>query len=215
VFAAASVAGPCYCIARIKPAEVFASRLAFRIILQITSGMVEIGMHDNNFPEPWLRGTLPDVPAVPRAVLHALQLAREDVERWCGSLSDEELNAHPAGLPSVAFQIRHMTRSIDRLLTYAEGNLLSERQILALKSEDQPAIRNDLFTEFANVLERAAGRIRSFRLSELEEKRSVGKKQLPTTLAGLLVHIAEHTQRHSGQAVTTAKAVRSMRVSNE
>jgi uncharacterized damage-inducible protein DinB len=167
-------------------------------------------MHDNNFPEPWLRGTLPEIPAVPRAVLHALQLAREDVERWCGSLSDEELNAHPAGLPSVAFQIRHMARSIDRLLTYAGGNPLSESQILALKTEDQPAIRDDLFTEFANVLERAADRIRNFRFSELEEKRSVGKKQLPTTLAGLLVHIAEHTQRHAGQAVTTAKVVRSM-----
>jgi uncharacterized damage-inducible protein DinB len=167
-------------------------------------------MHENNSPEPWLRGTLAEVPAVPRAVLHALQLAREDIERWCGSLSDEKLNAHPAGLPSVAFHIRHMARSMDRLLTYAEGNALSESQILALKAEDQPAIKDDLFTEFADVLERASDRIRSFRLSELEEKRSVGKKQLPTTLAGLLVHIAEHTQRHAGQAVTTARVVRNM-----
>jgi hypothetical protein len=30
-------------------------------------------------PEPWLRGTLADVPAVPRAVLHALELAKEDL----------------------------------------------------------------------------------------------------------------------------------------
>jgi uncharacterized damage-inducible protein DinB len=167
-------------------------------------------MHNDNLPEPWLRGTLAEVPAVPRAVLHALQLAREDVERWCGSLSDEELNAHPAGLPSVAFQIRHMAQSIDRLLTYAEGNPLSESQILVLKNEDQLAIRDDVFTEFLNVLKRATDRIRNFRFSELEEKRSVGKKQLPTTLSGLLVHIAEHTQRHAGQAVTTAKVVRSM-----
>jgi hypothetical protein len=113
-------------------------------------------------------------------------------------------------LSQVVAQYRHMAQSIDRLLTYAEGNALSERQILALKAEDQPAVRDDLFTEFANVLERAADRIRNFRFSELEEKRSVGKKQLPTTLAGLLVHIAEHTQRHAGQAVTTAKVVRSM-----
>jgi uncharacterized damage-inducible protein DinB len=168
----------------------------------------ELGMPDNNLPEPWLRGTLPESPAVPRAVLHALQLAKEDVERWCGSLSDEELNAHPTGLPSLAFQIRHMARSIDRLLTYAEGNPLSESQILALKTEDQPAIRDDLFTEFASLLEIAADRIRKFRLSDLEEKRSVGKKHLPTTLAGLLIHIAEHTQRHAGQAVTTAKVIR-------
>jgi uncharacterized damage-inducible protein DinB len=169
-------------------------------------------MHENNSPEPWLRGTLAEVPAVPRAVLHALQLAEEDIERWCSDLSDEELNAHPAGLPSIAFQIRHMARSIDRLLSYAEGNSLNESQILALKTEDQPAIRDDLFTEFANVLEIAADRIREFRLSELEEKRSVGKKQLPTTLAGLLVHIADHTQRHVGQAITTAKVIKHARV---
>jgi uncharacterized damage-inducible protein DinB len=41
----------------------------------------------------------------------------------------------------------------------------------------------------------------------LDEVRTVGKKQLPTTVAGLLVHIADHTQRHVGQAITTAKIV--------
>jgi uncharacterized damage-inducible protein DinB len=30
---------------------------------------------------------------------------------------------------------------------------------------------------------------------------------LPTTLGGLLVHMADHTQRHVGQAVVTAKVV--------
>jgi uncharacterized damage-inducible protein DinB len=35
----------------------------------------------------------------------------------------------------------------------------------------------------------------------------VGKRQVPTTLGGLLVHVAEHTQRHVGQAITTAKLV--------
>jgi uncharacterized damage-inducible protein DinB len=208
VFAAASVAGPCYGIERSSHQNL--AELIACLEPSSYKKRIDIGMHDNNFPEPWLRGTLAEVPAVPRAVLHALQLAREDVERWCGSLSDEELNAHPAALPSVAFHVRHMVRSMDRLLTYAEGNALSESQILALKAEDQTAIKDDLFTEFADVLERAADRIRSFRLSELEEKRSVGKKQLPTTLAGLLVHIAEHTQRHAGQAVTTAKVVRNM-----
>jgi hypothetical protein len=48
-------------------------------------------------PEPWLRGTLTDVPAVIRAVLHALELAREDAERWCGDLTGLEVNMQPAG----------------------------------------------------------------------------------------------------------------------
>ena len=33
--------------------------------------------------EPWLRGTLREVDAVRRQVLHALELAGEDAERWC------------------------------------------------------------------------------------------------------------------------------------
>ena len=81
-------------------------------------------MSETPLPEPWLRGTLPEVPAVQRAVLHALELAGEDLQRWCGTLSYEEINARPAGLPPVAFHLRHVARSLDRLLTYAEGTTL-------------------------------------------------------------------------------------------
>jgi uncharacterized damage-inducible protein DinB len=41
----------------------------------------------------------------------------------------------------------------------------------------------------------------------MQEERHVGKKQLPTSVGGLLVHVADHTQRHVGQAITTAKIV--------
>ena len=44
-------------------------------------------------PEPWLRGTLVDVPVLTRAVLHALELAGEDIDQWCSGLTDDELNA--------------------------------------------------------------------------------------------------------------------------
>ena len=82
-------------------------------------------MQKSELPEPWLRGTLAEVPAVQRAVLHALELAKEDLERWCDGLSDEELHARPGGIAPVAFHLRHIARSMDRLLTYAEGNQLS------------------------------------------------------------------------------------------
>src|SRR5271154_3303923 len=98
-------------------------------------------MEANKLPEPWLRGTLAEVPAVPRAVLHALELAQEDLERWCGTLSDAQLNARPWGITPVAFHLRHIARSIDRLLTYAEGNQLSYAQIAAMKSELDTALR--------------------------------------------------------------------------
>src|SRR5579862_3231177 len=165
-------------------------------------------MAETKLPEPWLRGTLTDVPAAQRAVLHALELAKEDLEKWCGNLSDTELNARPGSIAPVAFHIRHIARSIDRLLTYAEGKELSHAQMDALRSELEPgARREELFAELAGALEQRVSRVRAFDATQLEESRAVGKKRLPASLGSLLVHIAEHTQRHVGQAITTAKIV--------
>ena len=44
----------------------------------------------------------------------------------------------------------------------------------------------------------------------LLEPRGVGRKRLPSNVLGLLFHAAEHTQRHVGQLVTTAKVVRGL-----
>jgi uncharacterized damage-inducible protein DinB len=160
-------------------------------------------------PEPWLRATLTELPPVPRAVLHALELAKEDLGKWCGSLSDAQLHERPGGTASVAFQLRHIARSVDRLLTYAEGGQLSQAQADALKSElDAGATHDDLFAELEAAWKRSADRVRALASVDLSTPRVVGKKQLPSTVGGLLVHIAEHTQRHVGQAITTAKIVR-------
>lgn len=162
--------------------------------------------------EPWLRGTLTEVDAVRRAVLHALELAREDTERWSADLSDAELEVEPLGLPSVGRQMRHIVRSLDRLLTYAEGRQLSVEQLEALKTEARAsASRVALFAEFESGLSSAMERVRVFRPESYGESRGVGRKMLPTTVAGLLVHCADHTQRHVGQTVTTAKAIVAMR----
>src|SRR5258708_22213348 len=105
-------------------------------------------MDKTNLPEPWLRGTLTDIPPIQRAVLHALELAQEDLERWCGSLNDEELNTSPDEIAPVAFHLRHIARSLDRLLTYAEGKQLAAEQIASLKLESAPgAIGSELFSE--------------------------------------------------------------------
>ena len=162
--------------------------------------------------EPWLGGTFTEIHPVMRAVLHALELAKEDIEKWCGDISDGELNAKSAGIAPVAFHLRHIARSVDRLLTYAEGNNLSEEQLAALKTELDPgATRQELFSEFHLALEKAAARIRAFDPSQLAEVRKVGKMELPTTVGGLLVRVADHTQRHVGQAITTAKIINAQR----
>jgi hypothetical protein len=163
-------------------------------------------------PEPWLRGTYSDLPAVLRGILHAFDLAREDVALWCTGLSDADLNTAPFGLTPIAFHLRHIPRSLDRLLTYAEGNQLSAGQIASLKTELEPiAPRGELFTEFELGIDQAAERVRLFATADLEQPRGVGKRQLPTTVGGLLVHLADHTLRHTGQVVTTAKLLKAER----
>jgi uncharacterized damage-inducible protein DinB len=158
--------------------------------------------------EPWLRGTHLTVPAVQRAALHALELAGEDLQRWCSQLSDAQLNRRPAQIAPVAFHLRHIARSLDRLLTYAEGAALNEAQMATLHSElAVGATRRELFAELYASLATSALRIRRFSHADLEAARKVGRHQLPSTLGGLLVHIADHTQRHVGQAITTAKIV--------
>lgn len=165
--------------------------------------------------EPWLRSTRQQTPAVVRAVLHALDLAREDLERWAWPLSPEQLELMPFGLPSVAFQARHIVRSLDRLLTYAEGGQLSEEQVCALGSEHAEGAKERTRAEFESGLANAERRILVLPLAHLDLSRHVGRARLEVTLAGLLIHLADHTQRHAGQAVTTAKVVGALQVAEQ
>jgi hypothetical protein len=162
--------------------------------------------------EPWLRGTLTEVDALRRQVLHALELAGEDVERWCAGLSDVEMNARPFGVASVAFHLRHIAGSLDRLLTYAEGGALSGEQMDALRSEmNDGASAEVVLADVRAGLGDAAQRVRMISPGSYEEPRFVGRARLPSAVGSLLIHCAEHTQRHVGQAITTAKFVTAMR----
>jgi hypothetical protein len=158
--------------------------------------------------EPWMRGTLTEVEPVRRAVVHALELAEEDVAWWCEGLGDEAMFARPFELPHVAFHLRHIVRSLDRLLTYAEARQLDEGQLAALRTEMDGGTADEVMGEFRVGLKRAMGRVMAIDPRTFGEARGVGRKMLPTTVAGLLIHCAEHTQRHVGQMVTTVKVVK-------
>jgi uncharacterized damage-inducible protein DinB len=159
--------------------------------------------------EPWMRGTHEELDVVRRAVIHALELAEEDVEKWTGGLGDEAMFARPGPeVAPVGFHLRHIARSLDRLLSYAEGRPLDEVQLAALKTEMEPGTATEVMREFREGIARAKERVRALRPESYEEARGVGRRQLPTTAGGLLIHCAEHTARHVGQAVTTAKMVR-------
>jgi uncharacterized damage-inducible protein DinB len=164
------------------------------------------------YTEPWLRGTHGEVPAVGRAVLHALDLALDDLTKWTEGLSDEEVEAQPLGLTSVAFHLRHIARSTDRILTYAEGGQISTDQLALLKAEpsgEEPLA--ELLAEVETSFSNAADRIRVLATADLNTFRGVGRKQLPTSIGGALIHVADHTQRHVGQVVTTAKVLKTLR----
>jgi hypothetical protein len=162
--------------------------------------------------EPWLRGTLTEVDAVRRQVLHALELAGEDIGQWCSGLNDAEINARPFGLTPVAFHLRHIAGSLDRLLTYVEGHGLSGTQMDALRSEMEGAASSEeVLAQFHAGLGEARWRVMLISAESYEDTRGVGRGMLPSTVGGLLVHCAEHTQRHVGQTVTTAKVLIGMR----
>lgn len=154
-----------------------------------------------------MRGTHLELDVVRRAVIHALELAEEDVAKWCRDLSDEAIFAKPGGIAPVAFHLRHIARSLDRLLTYAEGRALDDVQLAALKTEMESGTAVDVLNEFRNGIANAKSRVRTFTPESYAQPRGIGRKQLPATVGGLLIHCAEHTSRHVGQAVTTAKVV--------
>ena len=167
--------------------------------------------------EPWLRRTHGDVPAVGRAVLHALDLALEDLTNWTEGLTDAEMYAETFGLTSLAFHLRHIARSTDRLLSYAEGSQLTPEQLTALKAEKGDPLdrrrqsRQQLLAEVQASFHNAAERVRNLSAADFESFRGVGRKELPTSIGGALIHVADHTQRHVGQVVTTAKLLKSLR----
>lgn len=162
----------------------------------------------NQAPEPWMSGTLNDVHPVMAALLYSFQHAGTDLAAWTKDLSAEDLSRSVLGLAPVSFHIRHIAGSVDRLLTYARGERLSTAQMSALRDEAVTGLsRDELFKLLDDDLERAAFVVRGLDPARLGEIREIGRKRIPVPLATLLVHIAEHTQRHVGEAIVTVKAV--------
>ncbi|HEY5382777.1 MAG TPA: DinB family protein [Acidobacteriaceae bacterium] len=162
-----------------------------------------------NEPEPWMRGTHGELDVVRRAVVHALELAEGDIAKWCGALSDGEMFRRLDELAPVAFHLRHIARSLDRLLTYAEDRMLNAGQLVEMKTElEEGGSAADVLREFREGVVRAKERVRAFAPQSYASERGIGRKRLPTTVGGILIHCAEHTARHVGQAITTTKLVK-------
>ena len=157
--------------------------------------------------EAWLRGPLDGVPPLLMPVAHSLTQAKEDLRGAASGLTSAELAARPGGAASIAFHLHHIAGSADRLLTYALGRSLSDEQMAELRAEreDSGVNAGPLLERIDTVLDRVLAVVRDTEERELIAERHVGRARLPSTLIGLLFHIAEHTQRHTGQVITTAK----------
>ena len=163
---------------------------------------------------PWLRGPVDGIPALLQPVVHALVDADEDVTKVVRPLSAAQVNARPAGVASIAYHVTHAMGSLDRLFTYARNETLSEGQMAVLIAEKMRDLSTlsgaALVGQFSAAVQRAYAQLRATRDAELLETRLVGRGKLPSNTLGLLFHAAEHTARHVGQIVTTAKVVASL-----
>jgi hypothetical protein len=86
---------------------------------------------------------------------------------------------------------------------------LSEEQLAALREESLPALKLPELLKLVNdSLARSEARLMTIQPETIYDARTVGRRALPTSVIGLIVHLAEHTQRHLGQAITISKIVR-------
>jgi uncharacterized damage-inducible protein DinB len=111
----------------------------------------------------------------------------------------------------VGFHLRHIAGAIDRLLSYARGETLTDMQKERARAEQVAGTETDpapLLTAAQAAIDAALAQLRGTPREALLQPRAVGRAALPSTVLGLLFHVAEHTQRHTGQVIATAKVVR-------
>jgi uncharacterized damage-inducible protein DinB len=168
-------------------------------------------MSVDKLPEVWLRGPLPGISPLLMPAAHCLLQCRDEIAAAASGLTIDQLWARPAGVASAGFHLRHIVGSLDRLLTYAHGAQLDRTQLTVLRAEAEPGIPPDdaasLVAGAQRAIDAALDTLRATHDAVLMEARSVGRAGLPSTVLGLLFHAAEHTHRHTGQLVTTAKIV--------
>lgn len=164
----------------------------------------------NQLPEVWLRGPLEGIPALLQPVAHALLQAREEIHQVFRDFPETLLWEQPAGLASPGFHLQHIVGVLDRLFTYATGQMLSDSQLEYLAKEGKPVAGITLLHLLAALDDQLATSMTLLKQTDpgtLTAFRAVGRKQLPSTVLGLLFHAAEHSMRHTGQLLVTVRVV--------
>lgn len=162
----------------------------------------------NTSPEPWLRGPIDGVHPLVMPLFFSFAQVREDLTKHTEGLTREQVWQKIDGA-SLGFHLKHIAGSVDRLTTYLLGEQLSEEQMRVLRQEQEGSEDLSILLHLVDESLRASEhKLRTLDPQNLYDPRAVGRRALPTTVIGLIVHLAEHTQRHLGQAITTCKALR-------
>ena len=159
--------------------------------------------------EAWQRGPVEGFDPWLMPVVHALIQVREDLQQLASQVRSDLVWQRPGGAASIGFHVRHTGGALDRLFTYARGETLTDAQRSAGRDEgtpgEPPATLALMVEEVERTIERALAQLRATSREALLEPRKVGRAGLPSNVLGLLFHAAEHSTRHVGQAITTAK----------
>lgn len=162
-------------------------------------------------PEAWLTGPVHGIPSLFQPVAHALVQARADVAAHTQGITAERLWAN-RGAATAGFHLLHAANALDRLFTYARGELLSDAQKASLRGEsaEHPELDAEALARHLNsAIDRALGQLADTEPDTAFEERRVGRSGAPSNVIGLLFHAGEHTTRHVGQFITTMKLLQS------
>ena len=141
-------------------------------------------------------------------VFFSFAQVREDLTKHTAGLEPAQI-WRTIGANSLGFQLKHIAGSVDRITSYLIEQPLTDMQMAFLRQESSGS--EDIAALLALVdasLSHSEDRLRQLDPNSIYEARSVGRRALPTTVIGLLVHLAEHTQRHLGQAITLSRLAR-------
>lgn len=157
-----------------------------------------------NQPEPWLRGPIPGLHPVAAHLIYTFTQCREELALHTVGVT--EVWTAPPPLAPLGFHLAHIAGSVNRLTKYLAGQQLEPADITRLKAESTPGAT---LTELLELIDAefvaTEDLVRSLPVGTYVAPRYVGRQQLPTTVGGLIIHLSEHTQRHLGQAILTAK----------
>jgi len=141
-------------------------------------------------------------------VFFSFAQVREDLAKHTEGLGPAQI-WRTTGANSLGFQLKHIAGSVDRITSYLMEQPLTDAQMAFLRQESSGS--EDIAALLGLVdasLSHSEDRLRQLDPNSIYEARSVGRRALPTSVIGLLVHLAEHTQRHLGQAITLSRLAR-------